>query len=42
MNLCRRVLVLASGQLIADGTPQVIAKNKAVQDVYLGSEEVAA
>lgn len=42
MNLCRRVLVLASGQLIADDTPQVIAQNKAVQDVYLGSEEVAA
>ena len=42
MNLCRRVLVLASGQLIADDSPQVIAQNKAVQDVYLGSDEVAA
>lgn len=42
MSLCRRVLVLASGQLIADGSPQQIARNKTVQDVYLGSDEVAA
>ena len=42
MGLCRRVLVLASGQLIADGSPRQIARNKTVQDVYLGSDEVAA
>lgn len=38
MNLCRRVLVLASGELIAQGTPAEISALQAVQDVYLGGE----
>ncbi|WP_213991835.1 ABC transporter ATP-binding protein [Sodalis sp. dw_96] len=41
MNLCQRVLVLASGRLLAQGTPAEILANPAVQDVYLGSEEAA-
>ncbi|XBS71245.1 ATP-binding cassette domain-containing protein [Acerihabitans sp. KWT182] len=41
MNLCQRVLVLASGRLLAQGTPTEIQNNRAVQDVYLGSEEAA-
>jgi branched-chain amino acid transport system ATP-binding protein len=41
MNLCQRVLVLASGRLLAQGTPAEILRNRAVQDVYLGGEEAA-
>jgi branched-chain amino acid transport system ATP-binding protein len=41
MNLCQRVLVLAAGRLLAQGTPAEILDNRAVQDVYLGGEEAA-
>ncbi len=41
MNLCQRVLVLAAGRLLAQGTPSEILSNRAVQDVYLGGEEAA-
>jgi branched-chain amino acid transport system ATP-binding protein len=39
MNICQRVLVLASGQKIADDVPELIQKNPQVLEAYLGGEE---
>jgi branched-chain amino acid transport system ATP-binding protein len=36
MALCTRVLVLAEGRIIAEGTPQDIRRNPLVIDAYLG------
>lgn len=38
MELCEQILVLSSGEKIAAGTPQEVANNKKVVDVYLGEE----
>lgn len=38
MELCERIVVLSSGEKIAEGTPQEVANNKRVIDVYLGEE----
>jgi branched-chain amino acid transport system ATP-binding protein len=35
-NLADRILVLAEGAILAEGTPQEIAKHPAVQAAYLG------
>ena len=36
MGLCDRVYVLAQGQLLAEGTPKQIRRNRKVVDAYLG------
>jgi branched-chain amino acid transport system ATP-binding protein len=36
MELCEKIVVIASGEKIAEGTPQEITTNQQVVDVYLG------
>ena len=36
MSLCTRVIVLAEGKVLAEGTPDEVRNNKAVMDAYLG------
>jgi branched-chain amino acid transport system ATP-binding protein len=36
MGVCDRIIVLHHGEKIAEGTPQEIANNRAVVEVYLG------
>ncbi len=35
-NLADRIMVLAEGRVLAEGTPQEIAANESVQRAYLG------
>ena len=36
-RLCSRVLVLAQGKLLAEGTPDAVARDPRVVDAYLGA-----
>jgi len=39
MELCERIVVLASGEKIAEGTPREVANDRKVIDVYLGEKK---
>ncbi len=39
MELCEKIVVIASGEKIAEGTPQEITTNQHVVDVYLGESK---
>jgi branched-chain amino acid transport system ATP-binding protein len=42
MGTCDRIVVIASGAKIAEGTPEEIRNNAAVIEVYLGAHDAAA
>jgi branched-chain amino acid transport system ATP-binding protein len=41
MNICDRIIVLHHGEKIAEGTPEKIATNQTVIEVYLGKQDDA-
>jgi len=42
MRLCERIIVLAQGQVVADGTPAQVRQSQAFISAYLGSHQDAA
>lgn len=36
MSLCKRIIVMSSGRIIAEGTPEEIQNNEEVKDAYFG------
>ena len=39
MELCEKIVVIASGEKIAEGTPREVTTNQQVINVYLGEEK---
>ncbi len=42
LTLCHRIVVLRQGQLIANGEPQAVMRDKGVIEAYLGSRYASA
>ena len=40
-ELCRRVVTLSFGEIIADGTPEAVRRDEAVIEAYLGGHDAA-
>ncbi len=38
LGICERAYILSSGQVIAEGSPQMVLEDKKVREVYLGQE----
>jgi branched-chain amino acid transport system ATP-binding protein len=38
LHLAQRIMVLAEGEMLAEGTPAEVTANEAVQAAYLGKE----
>lgn len=41
MQICKKVIILSEGKIIAEGTPKEVSKDKLVKKIYLGNDFVS-
>jgi len=41
MQICKKVIILSEGKIIAEGTPNEVSKDKLVKKIYLGNDFVS-